>query len=310
VGLLNTATQQRILLVDDSPSVLAIMSGILSGYVLSLAYSGEQAIALASSEQPDLILLDVRMPGIDGYETCRRLKQQESTAVIPIIFVTGLNEVEDEAQGFALGAVDFISKPVHPPIVRARVQAHLELKAARDQLQRIAMSDGLTGIANRRRFENLAQAEWNRVLRYGHPLSLLMIDVDDFKAYNDRYGHQAGDECLQRVAASLEQGLRRAPDLVARYGGEEFVCLIPELSSSEASALAKSLCQGIHRLGIPHAASRASNHVTASMGLATAIPSMPPQSTWQDLLAQADQALYRAKRAGRNRVETAIFSQD
>lgn len=293
---------QRILLVDDSPSVLAIMSGVLARYQLSTATSGEQAIALAHGEPPDLILLDVRMPGMDGYETCRQLKQMAGIADIPIIFVTGLSDTEDEAQGFAMGAVDFISKPIRPAIVRARVQVHLELKAARDQLQRIALGDGLTGVANRRHFETRVQAEWNRALRNGYPLSLIMADVDYFKFYNDYYGHQAGDECLKSVAASLSGGMRRADDLLARYGGEEFVCLISALPHGEAAVLAENLLQGIVDLSIPHAQSGVAEHVTASFGLATATPDFLRLSTWQDLLTQADQALYQAKRAGRNRV--------
>ncbi|BBL72114.1 hypothetical protein MoryE10_27200 [Methylogaea oryzae] len=278
------------------------MAGVLSRYRLETAGSGEQAIESVLRSPPDLILLDVRLPGMDGYETCRRLKRMDCAADIPIIFFTGLRDAEDEALGFALGAVDFISKPIRSAIVSARVQVHLELKAARDALQKIALSDGLTGIANRRHFETRAQAEWNRALRNGSPLSLIMVDVDHFKAYNDYYGHQAGDECLKSIAASLSAGVRRAADVVARFGGEEFVCLTPELSHDDAIALAQRLRMDIGRLSMPHARSETTGHVTASFGLATMAPDLVGCFVWQDLLTKADQALYQAKRAGRDRV--------
>lgn len=297
---------RRILLVDDSPSVLAILSGILSEFSVSTAASGEQALELAAREPFDLILLDVRMPGMDGYETCRRLKQREETAATPVIFVTGLNETADEAQGFAMGAVDFISKPPHPVIVRARVGVHLELKAARDQLQRIAASDGLTGLANRRHFESQVQQEWQRALRHGDPLSLLMIDVDHFKAYNDHYGHPAGDACLKRVAECLRSSIRRTGDLAARYGGEEFICLVPELPHAEVTALAQCILNNIAAARLEHAASPVADHVTASLGLATTTPQLNATATWHELLSTADQALYRAKREGRNRLVAVV----
>lgn len=300
-----TTSRQRVLLVDDSPSALAILEGVLSEYCVEKTASGEKAIESVLRAPPDLILLDVRMPGMDGYETCRRIKQMEEGAEIPVIFVTGLNDTEDEAQGFALGAVDFISKPIRPAIVRARIRVHLELKAARDTLHNIAMSDGLTGVANRRHFEARVQTEWNRALRHCHPLSLVMADVDYFKNYNDFYGHMAGDECLRNVATGLRDGLRRASDLVARYGGEEFVCLMPELSHDEAAGLADSLRHRVENLFIPHDRSNTARHVTVSMGLATMTPDAT--HTWNDLLAQADQALYQAKRLGRNRLETVLM---
>lgn len=289
-----------ILLADDSPSNLAIMAMALPEYRLLTASDGLQALEIAGREQPDLILLDIKMPGMDGHETCRRLKQQTDTEDIPVIFVTGLNEEDDETQGFALGAVDYITKPISPAIVRARIATHLQLKADRDQLAQAANTDMLTGIPNRRHFETAMPNEWNRALRYSKPLYLMILDVDYFKQYNDRYGHAAGDKCLQAVANCASGSLRRASDMVARLGGEEFVCLLSGITQVQAIDLAEQMLCAIRQLGIAHADSAVAEHVTVSLGLA--MLDLSRHATWQDLLEQADQALYRAKHQGRNRL--------
>jgi diguanylate cyclase (GGDEF)-like protein len=288
-------TQYSLLLVDDSRSYLATLSSVLAEYRLFTATEGLQALAIASREQPDLILLDIRMPGMDGYETCRRLKEQADTKDIPIIFVTALNEEEHEAQGFALGSVDYITKPIRPSIVRARVAAQLHFKADRE---RLAGTDMLTGIPNRRYFETVMQNEWNRALRYSKPLSLIMVDVDFFKQYNDRYGHAAGDDCLKAIAKCLDKTLRRAGDMVARWGGEEFVCLLPEVNQEQAINLSEQLLSNIRGLSITHADSAVTDQITVSLGLAAL--NLNQRTTWKALLNQADQALYRAKHQGRN----------
>ena len=289
--------QYSLLLVDNSPNDLATLASVLTEYRLFTATTGLQALVMAGREQPDLILLDILIPEMDGYEICQRLKQQADTQDIPVIFVTGLDGENDETRGFAVGAVDYITKPIRPKIVRARVAAQLRLKAHRD---RLAGTDMLTGIPNRRHFEKVMQKEWNRALRYSKSLSLIMIDVDYFKQYNDRYGHAAGDDCLKAIANSLDSTLRRAGDMVARWGGEEFICLLPEVTQEQAINVAGQILFNIRGLGIAHADSAVAGHVTVSLGLATL--NLNHRTTWQALLNQADQALYQAKHQGRNRL--------
>ena len=292
--------QPSLLLVDDSPLDLATLAAILTEYRLFTATEGLQALLVASQEQPDLILLDIGLPCINGYEICQQLKRQANTQHIPVIFVTGLHEEENEALGFASGAVDYITKPIRPNIVRARVAAHLTLKEQCDRLSLTANTDILTGIANRRHFETVMQNEWNRALRYQKPLCLIMVDVDYFGHYNDLYGHVAGDDCLKAIANSLDVTLRRAGDMVARWGGEEFVCLLPEMPQEQAIKLAEKILHRIHGLRITHAGSNVNDYVTASLGLASL--NIAHHTAWQTLLKQADQALYRAKKQGRNRL--------
>lgn len=293
-------TSHSLLLVDDSPSNLAILAASLTEYRLLTATDAVQALEIAGLEQPDLILLDVQMPGMSGYELCKQLKQQADTLDTPVIFVSGMDEEEDEALGFSVGAVDYITKPVRPGIVRARIATHLQLKAERDQLALSACTDMLTGIPNRRHFETVIQAEWNRALRYSKPLYLAMLDVDYFKQYNDCYGHAAGDDCLKAVANSARRTLRRAGDAVARWGGEEFVCLFSGITQEQAVERAGQVLSGIRELEIAHVGSTVSDHVTVSLGLA--MMDLTRHATWQVLLEQADQALYRAKHQGRDRL--------
>ena len=193
------------------------------------ATNGKEALRIAGSDRPpDLILLDVMMPQLDGYEICRRLKSEESTQNIPVIFVTVRDAVEDEARGLELGAIDYVTKPFNMPIVRARVRNHIELKRRGDDLEALSCLDGLTSIPNRRRFDEVLALEWRRSLRAETWLSLMMMDIDQFKAYNDHYGHPAGDSCIKQVARAIAGCLTRAGDFVARYGGEEFCAVLPE----------------------------------------------------------------------------------
>jgi diguanylate cyclase (GGDEF)-like protein len=293
-------TQYSLLLIDDSPSDLDTLVSVLAEYRLFTATEGAQALAVAGRVQPDLILLDIRLPGMSGYEICRRLKQQADTQNIPVIFVTDLDNEDDETQGFSVGAVDYITKPIRPNIVRVRVAAQLQLKAHRDRLALTADTDMLTGIPNRRHFETVMENEWNRALRYSKPLHLIMVDVDYFGRHNGHYGHAAGDRCLKAIADSFDSTLRRAIDMVARLGGEEFVCLLPEVTQEQAINLAEQILSGIRGLGIAHADSPVAGHVTVSLGLASL--NLSQYTTWQTLLNQADQALYRAKHQGRNRL--------
>lgn len=295
------SARQTVLIVDDLPVNVAFASTILEEECNTLTTdNGEEAIRLAIEHQPDLILLDILMPGMNGFEVCRRLKADPRTRAIPVIFLTSLSKEEDEERGLWLGAIDYITKPFSSPVVRARVRNHLELRRQRDLLERLSNVDGLTGIANRRLFDESIQREWLRCQRQGEPLSLLMIDVDLFKSYNDGYGHLAGDECLKRVAGALSHGLARATDVVARYGGEEFACILPVTYVEGAAIVAEQLRASVAGLAIPHAFSSVTDHVTVSIGGAAVFPA--PEITLTDFLATADRELYEAKRGGRDRV--------
>ncbi|MBD8524289.1 diguanylate cyclase [Pseudomarimonas arenosa] len=296
-----TEEKQKLLIVDDEPFNLNLLNALLKQeYKIMVAIDGEQALKCALSARPDLILLDIMMPGIDGHEVCRRLKADERTRDVPIIFISAKSEVADEAMGFDLGAVDYISKPFNSTVVKARVRTHMRLKRRGDLLEKLVMLDGLTMIPNRRALDDICAREWRRSLRGRTPLSALMIDIDHFKSFNDHYGHRAGDECLIAVAQALTQGTRRPGDFVARYGGEEFAAILAETDQDGAVQIAERMQQNVHDLAIEHAHSAAAARITISIGLAAALAS--PMNSVQTLLETADRALYQAKRAGRNRV--------
>jgi diguanylate cyclase (GGDEF)-like protein len=293
--------QASILVVDDSPENLQVMAAVLKEqYKVRVAINGERALALAAApEPPDLILLDVMMPGMDGYEVCSRLKSNPATAGIPVLFVSSCDEEEDEARGLSVGAIDYIIKPIRPSIVQARVRNHIELKRSRDLLQRLTTQDHLTGISNRRRFDDFLEMEWRRAAREHAPISLISIDIDHFKAYNDHYGHPGGDQCLIQVAHTLAGCITRPTDLVARCGGEEFACVLPNTDSAGASNLAEMMRKGVLERAPEHAGSATHSHVTISLGVATMVPGV--DEPVQKLVDLADAALYEAKSAGRNR---------
>ncbi|GGF14545.1 hypothetical protein GCM10011611_20440 [Aliidongia dinghuensis] len=290
------------MIVDDAATNIEILNEVLGVEYDSLfAMDGATALQLAVDEQPDLILLDVVMPGLDGYEVCRRLKADPRTKGVPVIFISGLSEEADEAKGLEIGAIDYIAKPFSPPIVRARVRNHLQLKRYQDMLERLSVLDGLTGISNRRRFDEVLDHEWLRARRQGTPLSLIIIDVDCFKAYNDNYGHAAGDDCLRKVANMLANTARRTMDLVARYGGEEFVVIMPETDAAGGIVIAETLRRSVQALALAHTHSPVTNVVTVSIGGATLVPARHAQGP-EELVKLADVRLYEAKNAGRNRV--------
>lgn len=293
-------SRARLLVVDDQQINVQALYRALSGeHQIFVATHGEQALLLCQEKLPDMVLLDVVMPGIDGFEVCRRLKADSRTADIPVIFVTASSDEAAETHGLALGAVDFISKPISPAIVRARVRTHLSLKAHADLLRQMALMDGLTGVWNRRAFDGRVQSEWLRARRSAQALSLVLIDIDFFKRYNDHYGHQAGDDCLRRVARVLASLLNRPADMLARYGGEEFVCVLPETDATGALEVATRLERGIRAEAMPHTASDVGPLLTVSLGVATALVSA--ESSVEALLACADANLYRAKSEGRGR---------
>ena len=292
----------RVLIVDDVPDNIRVLSRMLGddGHQISAATNGRQALKLAAACNPDLILLDVMMPEMDGYQACAALKADPQLGSIPIIFITALADAEDETRGLELGAVDYITKPFKESIVRVRVKTHLELKRQHDILQQLSHFDGLTGIPNRRAFDERIDQEWRRSVRSGERLAAAMIDVDYFKQYNDAHGHLAGDDCLRRIAGTVAEGLTRGGDFVARYGGEEFIGLISGVDSEGLAGVAEKLRVGIEALQIPHHASPVSPWVTISIGAAISRPT--PETTPSSLIGAADQQLYAAKRLGRNRV--------
>ncbi|WP_029010314.1 diguanylate cyclase [Azospirillum halopraeferens] len=293
-------TRPAILVVDDVPSNVQVLSRILKDeYDIYFATDGSRALELVESRVPDLVLLDIMMPGMDGYEVCRRIKTNPATRDIPVIFVSARGEVEDETRGLEAGAIDFITKPMSPPIVKARVRNHILLKRQADTLRQLSFLDGLTGIANRRRFDEVLESEWRRCARSRAPLSAIMIDVDHFKTFNDLCGHHAGDVCLRAIARTLAGQVHRPGDLMARYGGEEFVCLLPETDAEGAARVAEALRAAVEAAAIPHPDSPAAPCVTVSLGHATLVPE-PGRSPGR-LLALADEYLYAAKKAGRNR---------
>lgn len=288
----------RVLIVDDEPANIQVLAEALPGYELRFATSAARALELATEQAPDLILMDVLMPGMNGFEALRWLKSEPRTQHIPVIFVTGLSELEDEERGFALGAVDYILKPISPPIVRARVRTHIELKRQRDLLEEHAALDALTGIANRRRFDQELARAWHAAQRSGQALTLMLVDVDHFKRYNDYYGHSPGDECLRRVAGALEHAFSRNEDLVARYGGEEFALL---LVGGDPAAQSLRALEAVHLLQLPHERSDCSVLVSVSIG---AVSTVPASGALADVaLNHADSLLYAAKNGGRDRAE-------
>jgi diguanylate cyclase (GGDEF)-like protein len=296
-----TAHRPTLLVVDDQPiNVQVLYTAFAQDHRVLMATSGQQALAVCARTPPDLILLDVVMPDMDGHEVCRLLKADPLLQDIPVIFVTAQRDELAETQGLDAGAVDFISKPINPRVVRARVKTHLTLKSQSDQLRALAYMDGLTGVANRRRFDETLQNEWLRSQRSGQPLSLLMIDLDHFKRFNDSLGHPAGDEALRHCAAVLGQCAARPADLLARYGGEEFVCLLPNTPLDGALQVAQSMREALSANPVAHPDSPLGPSITLSLGVACAdtFQGFEPAA----LLACADGQLYQAKQGGRNLV--------
>ncbi|QAY86880.1 diguanylate cyclase response regulator [Pseudomonas arsenicoxydans] len=297
----------KLLIVDDQPTNIRVLHELFrQDCDVFMATSGEQAISVCQIQLPDLILLDVVMEGMDGHEVCRRLKADPATQGIPIIFITAQQQESDEVLGLELGAVDFISKPINTTIVRARVRTHLTLKLQSDLLRSMALMDGLTGVANRRKFNEDILADWRQCFREQKPLSLILVDVDYFKRYNDRYGHQAGDDCLKSVAQTLSETVRRPYDLVARYGGEEFACVLPNTVLSGAVEIAERMQESVRTLGIEHSASDVDRVLTISLGVATLTPT--GELGFEALIEAADKQLYEAKNAGRARVCSSAIS--
>ncbi len=291
----------RVLVVDDEPANLQVLTHILSDkYDISVATSGKSALKRIAAHNPDLILLDVLMPDMDGFEVLAELKENDNSRGIPVIFITGLNEAADEEKGFLLGAVDYIVKPFNNAIVKARVKTHLQIVRHIRTIERLGQIDALTEIPNRRGYEQRMSHEWSRAVRNKRPISLLMLDVDKFKSYNDTYGHPQGDKLLRSLGGTLEKTIRRAADFAARLGGEEFVVLLPECELEGALAVGEKIRAAVEAMIILLEGTDEVTRTTASIGVASVIPQAGVEP--KDLMASADAALYRAKCSGRNRV--------
>ncbi|MBP1204449.1 diguanylate cyclase (GGDEF)-like protein [Duganella sp. 1411] len=296
------ARNGRILVVDDAMENIQILHHALRDeQEVLFALDGEKALEIALAQQPDLILLDAVMPGMDGYAVCGALRGSPRLQDIPIIFVTALSQPEDETRALEAGAVDFISKPFNIAVVRARVRSQLTIKRQADAMRELSLTDGLTGVANRRHFNDTMVAEWRRCARAGLPLSVIMIDIDHFKLYNDHYGHQAGDACLQQISAAMKGCAARPQDMLARYGGEEFILLLPQEGAEGTKVVAGRIMDEVRKLHLPHAASPTAPHVSISMGLATAMPPLDSHDP-SAVIRAADARLYHAKQTGRNRL--------
>ncbi|MDM8527565.1 diguanylate cyclase [Anaerolineales bacterium HSG24] len=310
-------TKDIILIIDDNIANIKLVLDTLNAYGFEIvtALNGTMGIRRAKFVKPDLILLDIMMPDISGFETCRQLKADDEVKDIPIIFMTALSNVTDKLKGFKMGGVDYITKPIEVAELLARVKTHLtihrlqkelmarnqELQRLNKELARLAHIDGLTQLANRRHFDTYLSQTWQRISHEQGDLSLILLDLDYFKAYNDSYGHLTGDDCLKRVAQRLQEVIRHPTDLVARYGGEEFALVLPRTNGQEASQLAQRIQTELSQLQIPHVRSTVNPYVTCSMGIASTIPQENFPSAIE-LIDRADQALYQAKEQGRNRI--------
>jgi diguanylate cyclase (GGDEF)-like protein len=298
----------KILLVEDSPTLRFAMRNYIveAGHKPLIAQSGEEALQMLETTPVDMIIMDVEMPGLNGFETTRLIREWLGGHWIPIIFVTGRNEDESYREGIEAGGDDYLIKPVSAMIIKAKIRAMERIADMRDQLNKLngelealSQMDSLTQIFNRRTFNELAQQQWLLATRQQNPISLLMIDVDHFKLFNDHYGHPAGDACLKKVSQAIQSCLHRPFDILGRYGGEEFIVLLPETDSAGAMSVAQLINQALSVMAMRHEASPTHHHVTVSVGGASC--ARTANYSLEELIKRADRALYKAKHSGRNR---------
>ncbi len=292
--------KEKVLIVDDSPVQATQLKNILGDeYDVTMVHTAREGLAVASSGDFSLILLDVVMPDIDGFMLLKMLQEELITQHLPVILITSLGDIEHEQRGLTLGAVDYIVKPFHPLIVKARVHTHIKLYQYRKQVEFQSMTDQLTGVANRRRHDHYSRIKWQEAVRLKVPFSICMFDIDKFKVYNDTFGHPAGDKVIAGVAQAASSLLRRPTDFFARYGGEEFVAFLMGDEAEKAFAHLKTIRRAVENLHIPHNPS-VSPWVTVSIGGVTVVPQIG--TSYDTYLRIADAMLYDAKRFGRNQV--------
>lgn len=292
-----------IFVVDDDATVVQLIGRTLAPLAdIRFATNGADAIRLIGETNPDLVLLDAQLGDMSGLDVMRALRSDVQAPDLPVIFVTSHDEEALEVSALDQGAVDFITKPVRAATLMARVRTQLKVRNLTAELRRSATHDGLTGVANRRAFDEQLDRACRVALRTGGPVSLLMLDVDAFKAYNDTHGHQAGDDVLRHIGAVLKSFSQRPQDLAARYGGEEFAVLLPQTDLGGARQIAHNLLDRIRALHLPHSTSPTSPWVTASVGVAQLQPAASPEASARGLIESADRCLYAAKHNGRNRV--------
>jgi diguanylate cyclase (GGDEF)-like protein len=297
---METEEKSSVLIVDDEKTNISTLTHILSPeYTIFAAKNGNDAIEIANEYSPDVILLDIVMPEMDGYEVIAKLKSCDKTKEIPIIFITGLSNTEAEEKGLALGASDYISKPFVSSIVKLRVQNQIQIMGQIKKIRSLSLTDLLTGLPNRRSFDDRLCLEWEHARRNKTSLSVFFIDIDMFKCYNDEYGHLQGDTALKEIAKVISQSLNRSVDYVARWGGEEFVVLLPTTDWSGAMKAAENIRRNVENTQIPFDDGRTTN-ITISIGLNSITP--VPGCSIRDFINSADQALYHAKKTGRNKV--------
>ena len=305
----------KVLIVDDSATIRAALHGLVEkmGHSVIEAENGSRALEIYLRDRPDLVLIDVMMPVMDGYDAARKMRESRPDEWVPIIFLSSKEADQDLDRAIEAGGDDYLVKPVSFVVLNAKIRAlqriestrskllemSRDLAAANRELENLSRQDSLTGIANRRYFDSVLLSEIRRASREREPLSLILADVDHFKAFNDCYGHQAGDDCLRRVASALKSVAKRPADLAARYGGEEFAMVLPMTTVEGAVDVAKSVVRAIDEMSIPHVRSGVSNTISLSQGIASLIPAHDTKP--EQIIEFADQALYQAKQQGRNR---------
>ena len=295
--------KHSILIVDDESTNLIALTHILSpDYTVRSAVNGHDAVNTAEKFLPDVILLDILLPDIDGFTVISMLKNSNKTKNIPVIFITGLDSRDDEEKGLALGAADYITKPFSSAIVKLRVRNQIKILEQLQLIQHISLTDQLTDLPNRRSFDTRFTAEWNKAGLEKSPISILVIDIDNFKRYNDSFGHQQGDVALKSFAAAFKNTLQRPSDFAARWGGEEFFALLPDTDIKNAMDIAEKVRKQAEMLEIPYDedCDGKAAKITISIGVNTREYS--DNITDSEFVLKADQALYAAKDSGRNRV--------
>ncbi|QHU99114.1 response regulator [Synechocystis sp. CACIAM 05] len=313
-----TETQAATILVVDDDGFMRMQLRVYlqkEGHRVELAENGEEALAKFADIKPEVVLLDAVMPVMDGFACCQALMETYQNPSPLVLMITGLDDEASVDRAFEAGAIDYVTKPIHWAVLRQRVKRLLyqsrlqyQLESVNQMLERLAKVDQLTQLANRRQLELFLDTEWSEAIREQYPFSILLCDIDYFKNYNDHYGHQGGDDCLQQVAKVLTKMVHRPKDLAARYGGEEFLIALPNTDLQGATHIGEDIQAEITRLAIPHAQSAIADHVTLSIGCASTIPYLG--SSWSKLVGAADQYLYEAKAQGRNRLVSGRWGEE